>query len=203
MPPWLSLLGGLTRLLSYLFFGILSGLVLTAHLTLPAALFASIYHYLYGYWLSKVGNGAWAPAWPLNRTRLVLLMGTLPLWGAGMALAMVGSVAARRLWAWWRTRRERRGYRQLDINLGADADGDGDDDRRMRYVRKSGSGRRWGWYAWLGAYLSLVLAGVYMLETYELPGDHRYKADVEKAVKAPRPEGYGDGGELRVRSYRT
>jgi len=34
---------------------------------------------------------------------------------------------------------------------------------------------------------------IYMLATYELPGDHRYKADVEKAVKVPKPEGYDDG----------
>ncbi|KAJ7323284.1 hypothetical protein DFH08DRAFT_817852 [Mycena albidolilacea] len=42
-----------------------------------------------------------------------------------------------------------------------------------------------------GCYLSLALFGVYMLKTYELPGDHRFKPAVELALQEPRPEGYG------------
>ncbi|KAJ7807369.1 hypothetical protein B0H14DRAFT_3881982 [Mycena olivaceomarginata] len=47
-----------------------------------------------------------------------------------------------------------------------------------------------------GCYLALALFGVYMLKTYQLPGDNRFKPAVELALREPRPKGYGkDGGE--------
>jgi hypothetical protein len=48
-------------------------------------------------------------------------------------------------------------------------------------------------------YFSAALFGVYMLKTYEHPGDHRYKQDVEKANSLPRREGYHNGGQYEVR----
>ncbi|KAF8202750.1 cryptococcal mannosyltransferase 1-domain-containing protein [Mycena galopus ATCC 62051] len=48
------------------------------------------------------------------------------------------------------------------------------------------------------AYLSLALFGVYMLQTYELPIDHRFKERVELANRIPKPEGYGTGEKIFI-----
>ncbi|KAJ7243970.1 cryptococcal mannosyltransferase 1-domain-containing protein [Mycena rebaudengoi] len=37
-----------------------------------------------------------------------------------------------------------------------------------------------------------------MLKTYEHPGDHRYKQDVEKAISLPRREGYHNGDKIFI-----
>jgi hypothetical protein len=80
-----------------------------------------------------------------------------------------------------------------------------DEPRSVSFRRdsKRASGRS-GWaifraILWLllyTSYLALALSGIYLLKTYELPGDHRYRGDVEKAIASPRREGYGSGGGL-------
>jgi hypothetical protein len=54
--------------------------------------------------------------------------------------------------------------------------------------------QRAGYFIIWGTYLSAALFGVYMLRTYELPIDHRFKKTVELANRVPKPEGYGTGG---------
>lgn len=44
-------------------------------------------------------------------------------------------------------------------------------------------------------YTALTLAGAWVLATYSSPGDNRYKNVVENAVKTPKPQGYGNGGQ--------
>jgi hypothetical protein len=68
----------------------------------------------------------------------------------------------------------------------------------LQRINKSGWAIARGilWLLLYATYLSLAISGVYLLKTYELPGDHRYKKDVESAIASPRREGYGTGGEL-------
>ncbi|KAJ7157234.1 glycosyltransferase family 69 protein [Mycena filopes] len=54
---------------------------------------------------------------------------------------------------------------------------------------------------WMGSFavfVSLALSGLYMFETYEFPGDHRYKPDVELALREPRESGYHNGTKVFV-----
>lgn len=46
----------------------------------------------------------------------------------------------------------------------------------------------------LGAYGVIVVCGLGLLVSYELPGDIRYRPLIRAAARSPRAEGYGDGG---------
>lgn len=43
-------------------------------------------------------------------------------------------------------------------------------------------------------YVGIMIAGLYVAETYEQRADNRFKKDIEVAVASPRTEGYGTGG---------
>ncbi|KII85539.1 glycosyltransferase family 69 protein [Plicaturopsis crispa FD-325 SS-3] len=54
------------------------------------------------------------------------------------------------------------------------------------------------WRLKLGSYLSLVVLGLVLLFTYEQPNDVRYGADVRRAVKYPKAQGYSNGEKVFI-----
>ncbi len=136
--------------------------------------------YLQLYWLATVGTKSWVPAWPANRTRLVFLMVSIPTWGLVMLICTVGFTVLKSVWA-------SRGEFYEAIEL----DPEPCTNFRRGYVQC-----RWHLSALL--YLSLFICGLFMLSTRELPGDVRFKAEIQAAIKSPRPEGQ----EVRRRPLR-
>ncbi len=150
---------------------------------IPTFLFAFIYNQAYLYWLATVGMGSWAPAWPANRTRLVFLMVSIPTWGLVMLIWTVGFTVLKSVWA----RRTSRGEFYEAIEL--DPEPHTNRNFRRGYVQ-------YRWHLSVLLYLSLFICGLFMLSTRELPGDVRFKAEIQAAIKSPRPEGHGNGGAL-------
>ncbi|KAJ7739257.1 cryptococcal mannosyltransferase 1-domain-containing protein [Mycena maculata] len=152
------------------------------------------------FWSSKL-NGAWAPAFPEARTNFVIALVALPIWGLSMAFFTLAWVVVTRFWDFLRNRlRRKRSYEPLAVDLN-DAQGG----RRNRQGQGnhmdhafSGAVRNAGWFVLWGGYLSIAFFGLYMLRTYELPIDHRFKRDVELANRVPKSEGYGTGEQIFV-----
>ncbi|PBK95379.1 hypothetical protein ARMGADRAFT_964080 [Armillaria gallica] len=152
---------------------------------IPTFLFAFIYNQVYLYWLATVGMGSWAPAWPANRTRLVFLMVSIPTWGLVMLIWTVGFTVLKSVWA----RRTSRGEFYEAIEL--DPEPHTNRNFRRGYVQ-------YRWHLSVLLYLSLFICGLFMLSTRELPGDVRFKADIQAAIKSPRPEGHGNGEKVFI-----
>ncbi|KAJ7082518.1 cryptococcal mannosyltransferase 1-domain-containing protein [Mycena crocata] len=175
---------------------VLSLVFRTAFITLPTYLLWYIYNYFRDYWTAQFDAGLFAPAWPVPRTRLVIYMATLPTWGLCMAFGVV-------FWALMKS---------LVSRLTRGKRGGGDYELAMEEIPSNGSAQRtkgqrsrpgflWRNHLWIGCFIvfvSMALSGVYMFETYELPGDHRYKADVEASLQVPRESGYGDGTKVFI-----
>ncbi|KAJ7762328.1 cryptococcal mannosyltransferase 1-domain-containing protein [Mycena maculata] len=180
----------------WLLFFTLSLVFRTAFITLPACLFWYIYRHFSDYRLSKFDWGLFEPAWPLPRTRLIILMATIPTWGLFMCLGVL-------LWGL--------GGFIVDQTLGARRGG-GDYQLAMDDVRSNTSSYRArahrarpgflrSHYLPLGSFfvfMSMALSGVYIFETYEYAGDHRYREDVETALRVPRESGYYNGTKVFV-----
>lgn len=155
---------------------------------LPAVLFGIIYNQVYIYWFATVGHGSWAPAWPASRTRFVFLMVAIPTWGMIMASWTIVYAIICSIWA-----QRQRGIADYEaINL------DPPEETRIHSRSPRRGYGQYRWHATLVAYLSLALAGVFMLATYEQPNDVRYRPDIQAALKSPRPEGHGNGGECFI-----
>lgn len=159
---------------------------------IPAVLFAFIYNQVYLYWLATVGLGSWAPAWPAGRTRLVFFMVSIPTWGFAMATWTIAAAVVQTLWA-----RKRAGPEYEAINL--------DPEQNRAHGRSPRRGyHQYRWHITLLVYLSLFFCGLFMLSTYEQPADVRYRPDILAALKSPKPEGHGNGGEhIMVSSRRV
>lgn len=155
----------------------------------------------YRYWLSKL-NGSWWTAFPVSRTGFVITLVAVPVWGACMAVLMLLWPVG--LWTWTRLvrrRLRRRQYEPVTVNLG-DLESTRDAAPRRKGV-DFGQTKRLGlntrYFIFWAAYASVALFGVYMLLTYELPIDHRFKSAIELANRVPKPGGYGSGGKYVVR----
>lgn len=148
----------------------------------PALLLWFIYARVYSFWFDQVGRGAWGPAWPVGRTRLVISMVALPLWGACMTCwRVLGRVKRRILPGALREK-----YAGV---IGVDIEGKFEG----KAVARS---RRSGWSKWgadMAAYVFVVL-GIFLLSTYECVGDARYRPLIRQAARKPRPAGYHNGG---------
>ncbi|KAJ6601178.1 cryptococcal mannosyltransferase 1-domain-containing protein [Mycena vulgaris] len=170
----------------------------TAFITLPVYLFWYIYNYCYDYWLLYFPAGLFAPAWPVPRTRLVILMATIPAWGLCMAVGVVLWPVLKYLLGLVMGRKRGGGDYEIAIP--------------MEDVRPNGSAQHAAkshrrptraacnlvaiWFFIM--FVCMALGGVYMFETYELPGDHRYRPDVEAALKVPKESGYHDGTKVFI-----
>lgn len=173
---------------------ILSLIFRTAFITLPAWLLWYIYGYFTDYWLSQY-SGLFEPAWPIARTRLVILMAAIPTWGLFMSLGVVvwalGEYLVRRVM------RRKRGGGDYEVAIPMDdVRPNGASQRPQTYRARQGFLRTH--FLRIGCFflfVSMALSGVYMFKTYELAEDHRYKADVETALRVPKESGYHDGSK--------
>ncbi|KAJ7142006.1 cryptococcal mannosyltransferase 1-domain-containing protein [Mycena crocata] len=147
--------------------------------------------------------GSWAPAFPVARMNFVATLLAVPIWGLAMALFTVVWISIRWLWNMFHARMLRRQrYVVLEMDL-EDLDAHGD---RQRSRRESQTASRdicrtraqVGWFVLWCGYIAVALSGIYMLRTYELPIDHRFKADVQLANRLPKREGYGTGEKIYI-----
>ena len=169
-----------------------------------------LYSMAYKYWDEHTGGlYRWNTTWPEGRTRLVILMFVLPVWGAFMAVVtllhvgLMRSRFSRRVLNGWRDYLVQDGYQPLNrrralelSSLAASEDSDEAADDGTDYPSHKRA-RRWRippWKAIVGAYSSLVVLGLYFLATYEQKDDIRYRYLVQDAVDRPRPQGYHTGG---------
>jgi hypothetical protein len=146
-------------------------------------------------------NGSFAPAFPVPRTIFVVTLVAIPLWGVTMAFLTLFWLVITRLWQIIRPRLTlRKRYEPIVVDLNDLERAQPVRRRRRRNPRQTmdekfaKTTRGVGWFVLWGGYLSAALSGVYMLRTYELPIDHRFKRAVELANRVPKPEGYGTGG---------
>ncbi|KAJ7259145.1 cryptococcal mannosyltransferase 1-domain-containing protein [Mycena haematopus] len=154
------------------------------------------------YWQSKLG-GSWAPAFPVLRTNYTITLAAVPIWGACMATLMLMWVIA--LWLWKllqdrmpHSRKERYEPLAVDLDDLQAAEDTREPRRRTRQPMVHDLAKTAAYFILWAAYLSAALFGVYMLKTYELPIDHRFKADVELANRVPKPGGYGTGEKIYI-----
>ncbi|KAJ7062895.1 cryptococcal mannosyltransferase 1-domain-containing protein [Mycena amicta] len=179
------------RLLSPLSW-ILSMLARTAFLTLPAYLFWRIYRYSWDYWMREYESGIFWPAFPIPRTRLVLLMVDIPVWGLCMLLGVpLWSLAQRFVVA----RFGRRHYYDSAIPME-----DVDVRRRRNRTAQANNAAFLSPFSrkCLMVYLGLALSGVFLYLTHEYSADYRYRAAVEAANRVKRPQGHGDGTKVFI-----
>ncbi|KAJ7232090.1 cryptococcal mannosyltransferase 1-domain-containing protein [Mycena rebaudengoi] len=171
------------------------------------------------YYNSKLGGG-WAPAFPEYRIAYIQALATIPIWGAVMAGVLAAWTGGAVLWGYmWRRTRGRR-YAPLanadvdmeDLGGGGEIYENGDYEHGRAPRRANGTNpkaglasERWsvrvrqlGWFALWAAYVALGLFGAYMLHTYELPIDHRFKKDVEQAVLSPKRGGHAAGEKIYI-----
>jgi hypothetical protein len=173
------------------------------HPVVSLTVFYTVWQKCHQFWLSKLG-GAWAPAFPVSRTVFVITLAAVPIWGACMAVLMLLWPILLRLWTLVRNRVPRLARQQRYEALAVDLDDlESPEAPRKGPHRKARDSaqsigtklaQRAGYFIIWGTYLSAALFGVYMLRTYELPIDHRFKKTVELANRVPKPEGYGTGG---------
>ncbi|KAJ7492035.1 cryptococcal mannosyltransferase 1-domain-containing protein [Mycena latifolia] len=175
-------------------------LVRTAVITLPIYLFWYIYNYCRDYWLFyfPADSGMFMPAWPEKRTRLVLLMAAIPAWGLGMAIGVLLWPLLKYLVAMVMGRNRGGGDYEIAIPM-EDVHTDGATHRKPKaHRRPTALGcSRLAMSAFV-VFLAMALSGVYMFETYESAGDHRYKSAVEAAVRTPKKNGYNDGTKVFI-----
>ncbi|KAJ7757400.1 hypothetical protein DFH07DRAFT_772879 [Mycena maculata] len=161
------------------------------HYTFPLVCFALIFVILGLFVFLELGR-TFPPAFPLLRTLYVTMLMTGPILGFCMCgfylLCMI-----RDLFRSWNHRQQR--YTPLAVDM--DDFTQGGDDETLPSMRKRFKeiGRPERNVGWLG-HPVLVLFGLYLLCTYELPIDHRFKSVVELANCVLRREGYGTGGAL-------
>lgn len=82
----------------------------------------------------------------------------------------------------------------MPIDMGAEQEED-HGHQIPRYHLLQAFRRHLRWRLCLASYLAIVGLGVFLLATYELPGDIRYRPDLRAASRDPKPEGYGSGGK--------
>ncbi|KAJ7274051.1 cryptococcal mannosyltransferase 1-domain-containing protein [Mycena rebaudengoi] len=226
-PPALRLLLPLLHILLWLVRALLRLCLRFLHPILSLFVLYNVYVRVHECYASKLGGG-WPPAFPVYRIAYILTLAIIPIWGGVMAGVLAAWTGGAVLWAYvWRRTRGRR-YAPLanvDVDMdmadlgasgGIHENGDNEHGRASRRVfttptangtnPKAGpASERWsvsvprlGWFALWGAYVALALFGAYMLQTYELPIDHRFKKDVEQAVLNPKRGGHAANEKIYI-----
>jgi hypothetical protein len=159
----------------------------------PPAVFMLVYRALSQCWTVHYGASAWAPAWPVARTRFVLTLCAAPITASILLVLVLFFTLARHV-------QDRTGHVNHDYELvGADSE------RSADPVHSSGPAkpRNTRTTLWAPAitvlYAIVVALGAYAAATWEQPLDHVYKADVLRAVALPKHSGYYDGGPSPLR----
>jgi hypothetical protein len=168
----------------------------TSFITLPMYLLWYIYRYCWDYYLLYFPPeaGLFAPAWPAPRTRLVISMVAIPAWGLSMAVG----VAAWHLLKYLGGRvfgRKRRGDYALAIPM---EEVSSHTSRKRTSAGQRSYIERYLAISCFAIFVAMALSGVYLFETYELPADHRYKPDIETALRIPKQSGYHNGSKRNV-----
>ncbi|KAJ6503089.1 cryptococcal mannosyltransferase 1-domain-containing protein [Mycena vulgaris] len=198
---WRAIIRGVIPFILWQLTFILSLLFKKAFITLPIILFCGIYSSVRLYWFIELSSGLFEPAWPAARTRLVLLMAAIPAWGLSMAVG----VALRPLAKYLLTKAMRRKRGGGDYEIFIPMGDPHSPSARTRWPRRRPKALECSSLA-MGSFvifLVMALSGLYIIATYELPGDHRYKPDVEAALKAPKPGGYHDGTKVFIAAMFT
>ncbi|KAJ7135286.1 hypothetical protein C8R43DRAFT_622324 [Mycena crocata] len=175
------------------------------HFTLPLLLFLLLFAAVHAAILISLVRD-FSAAFPHARTLYVSALVTVPTWGFAMCALHLLSTARTPLSSYLgsRARGERWRYAPLRDTYNLEAASEHDSKyRSSHYATVSAADDdqdrpppKWT-RLWLG-YLTLGLLGFYMLCTYALPGDHRFKGVVDLARRQPRRDGYGNGGALRL-----
>ncbi|KAJ6544467.1 cryptococcal mannosyltransferase 1-domain-containing protein [Mycena capillaripes] len=157
-------------------------LIYRSHFTIPLLSFTFILAICY--LVGLVGLGAGFPyAFPLSRTLFIAILVAIPIWGCFMSvlyfLRSFGVPPLHCLWTW--RHHHQHGVEENDFMSGANG--------KKRQRRPSA--------LWL-AYLFVAVCGVYLISTYELPIDHRFKPMVELASRVPKREGYGTSEKVFI-----
>jgi hypothetical protein len=160
---------------------------------LPPAIFWLVYLALSLSWTVHYGVSAWAPAWPVARTRFVLTLCAAPITASILLVLVLLFTLAHRV-------QDRAGHMYHDYELfGADSKRLVDPHHSSESAQHR-TARMTLWPRVIAVFYAIVVAlGAYAAATWEQPLDHVYKADVIKAVALPRPSGYSDGGPSPLR----
>lgn len=198
--PIPSVLASILQFLGWILRNCVQISIRLSHILLSVAIFVHTWNECRQFASQKL-NGSFAPAFPISRTRFVVTLVAIPLWGITMAFLTLLWLVLIRLWHIIRPRLNvRKRYEPIAVDLNDLERAQPVRRRRRRNPRQTmdekfaKTTRSVGWFVLWGAYLSAALSGVYMLRTYELPIDHRFKGAVELANQVPKPEGYGTGG---------
>ncbi|KAF7363197.1 hypothetical protein MVEN_00672300 [Mycena venus] len=207
--PLVSRLHRLTlpRPFALLFFSLLLALLLTslrllwqfAHPIVSLVVLRKIWKATYAFYNTTIPV-SWAPAFPYGRTAWVVSLVSVPMWGAWMAVLMVVHLLVVLCWNWARSRLGGRSRRYEPLSVDFEDLSPSSSHRRKSHSSPSplDNVSTASYLLVWGCYLSLALFGVYMLKTYELPADHRFKPVVEQAIREPRVHGYGKGEKVFI-----
>ena len=144
-------------------------------------LFCLIYAVAFAIWSNTVGVGAWSPAWPVARTRFVLVMITTPIWAAFMASCAV-------VWRFIGPRSSSRSYQGYELAPVSHLE-------QLPTPGKIYSRPQISWWTVrLSMYLLTVAFGIFLLCFYEQPNDIRFRPLLTEAMRSPRPKGFGNEG---------
>jgi hypothetical protein len=150
--------------------------------TLSTVLFCLVYAIAAAIWSKTMGVGAWPPAWPVARTRLVLVMLTMQIWAACMACCVVVS-------RFIGSRSSSRNYEGYELAPIFHMDEQLQTSSKI-YPRP----RIWWWPIRLSIYLLIIIFGIFLLCSYEQPNDIRFRPLLKAAMRSRRPEGFANGG---------
>lgn len=138
----------------------------------PLILFIEIYNIYYLVWLYHIGYAFFTTAWPIGRTRIVLLMYTIPTWGTAMLTrAYVGRSSL---------------SRKTPPTLGSPASAKEKKAPRKNHINA----------ALIAIYCSLILAGLFAWATANHWSDTKYARFVKLSKKYPNSRGYNRRGAL-------
>jgi hypothetical protein len=158
---------------------------------------------LFGLWrlglLIMLGRG-FPPAFPESRALFVTALLTVPTWAFCMCIGYLCWMFKLSLGnCFARCRNPHGNYTELVFNQD-EIEGCEEHPSPRAGAHKTTSRIQWpvAFIALWSSYFSLVILGVYLLVTYELPVDHRYKADVQLANRVPKRDGYASKGASRT-----
>ncbi|KAJ7729171.1 cryptococcal mannosyltransferase 1-domain-containing protein [Mycena metata] len=137
------------------------------------------------------------PAFPEPRMLFVTTMMSIPIWGLCMSIFYLLWVLDAPSWFQGGLRDGRRRYARLAAEA-IDFEADESPSPARIGFHKMSPASKWLLPPLCLGYLSCAVFGVYLLWTYELPLDHRFKEAVELANRAPRREGYGTGEKIFI-----
>lgn len=160
------------RSASRLFWQVASRLAAVVWIVVPAVWFTVVYSQCRAYWTKTAGRGAWEPAWPIGRTRLVLFVVATPIWAFGMILATIASETAMRYQATGTTS-GRTAWSPLKQYETEDYL-----PQSTRWLLSSCNTNASASKIKLGVYAFVLSVSLWVIGTYEQPNDVRYHSDI-------------------------